>query len=227
MEVETEAKDPPRMLANMGGFVSSLLASLSFITLSEVGDKTFFIAAILAMRHSRMLVFSGAMVANTIMYILTVGLGFVFTVVPHTVTKLVSSALFAVFGIQMIREGKNTKITSMIQQIETCATNSNDEPGLRFQGLRQAVTSSTFVRAFSLTFVAEWGDRSQLATILLGASQNITGVLIGGLLGHTVCTCFAVVSGHLAARHISLPKVHILGGLVFLVFAVATLFMDD
>lgn len=91
------------------------------------------------------------------------------------------------------------------------------------QGLFGAVTSSTFVKAFSLTFTAEWGDRSQIATILLGASQNITGVVIGGLIGHTVSTGFAVVSGHFAAKYISLPKVHIVGGVVFIVFAAANL----
>ena len=39
--------------------------------MSELGDKTFFIAAILAMRHSRMLVFAGAIAALGLMTVLS------------------------------------------------------------------------------------------------------------------------------------------------------------
>ena len=38
------------------GFVHAFLASLSVIVVSEIGDKTFFIAAIMAMKHSRSIV---------------------------------------------------------------------------------------------------------------------------------------------------------------------------
>lgn len=49
------------------GFAHAFLASLSVIIVSELGDKTFFIAAIMAMRHSRLVVFSGAILALVIM----------------------------------------------------------------------------------------------------------------------------------------------------------------
>lgn len=49
------------------GFAHAFIASLSVIVVSELGDKTFFIAAIMAMRHSRLVVFSGAILALIIM----------------------------------------------------------------------------------------------------------------------------------------------------------------
>lgn len=53
------------------GFVHAFVASLSVIIVSELGDKTFFIAAIMAMRHSRITVFFGAIIALAVMTILS------------------------------------------------------------------------------------------------------------------------------------------------------------
>lgn len=53
------------------GFVHAFVASLSVIIVSELGDKTFFIAAIMAMRHSRITVFIGAISALALMTILS------------------------------------------------------------------------------------------------------------------------------------------------------------
>ena len=40
-----------------------------------------------------------------------------------------------------------------------------------------AFVSKIFIQAFTMTFLAEWGDRSQLATIVLAAREEITGVV--------------------------------------------------
>lgn len=52
-------------------FWHGLVASFSVIIVSELGDKTFFIAAILAMRHSRCAVFLGAAAALFLMTVLS------------------------------------------------------------------------------------------------------------------------------------------------------------
>jgi len=49
------------------GFIHAFLASISVIIVSELGDKTFFIAAILSMRNPRVTVFAGAMLALGLM----------------------------------------------------------------------------------------------------------------------------------------------------------------
>lgn len=53
------------------GFLHAFVASLSVILVSEIGDKTFFIAAIMAMRHPRLIVFGGAISALALMTVLS------------------------------------------------------------------------------------------------------------------------------------------------------------
>ena len=63
--------------------------------------------------------------------------------------------------------------------------------------------STIFIKSFTLTFLAEWGDRSQLTTIILGARESVSGVILGAILGHSICTGIAVVFGRLIAKQIS------------------------
>ena len=76
-------------------------------------------------------------------------------------------------------------------------------------------------------FVAEWGDRSQIATIALGSSKNPLGVTIGGLLGHAICTASACIGGRMLASSISEKQVSLWGGVVFLLFGVHSLFFEE
>lgn len=63
--------------------------------------------------------------------------------------------------------------------------------------------SRIFIQSFTLTFLAEWGDRSQLTTIILGAREDVYGVIVGGILGHSLCTGVAVLGGRMIAQKIS------------------------
>jgi putative Ca2+/H+ antiporter (TMEM165/GDT1 family) len=76
-----------------------------------------------------------------------------------------------------------------------------------------------FTQAFTLTFLAEWGDRSQIATIALASSKNPFGVIVGGLVGHAMCTGLAVLGGRTLAAKISERTVALVGGILFLLFA--------
>lgn len=49
------------------GFIHAFVAAISVIIVSELGDKTFFIAAIMAMRYNRLTVLAGAMLALGLM----------------------------------------------------------------------------------------------------------------------------------------------------------------
>lgn len=80
-------------------------------------------------------------------------------------------------------------------------------------------TMSAFWEVMTLIFIAEWGDRSMLATIALAVKSNPVGVLTGATLGHAVATIIAVTAGALASKYISEKAVHLVGGSLFLLFA--------
>lgn len=59
----------------------------------------------MSMRHSRLVVFSGAMLALGLMTILSAVLGYATTVIPRKITLYISSGLFLFFGLKMLKEG--------------------------------------------------------------------------------------------------------------------------
>ena len=79
--------------------------------------------------------------------------------------------------------------------------------------------------AFSLVFLAELGDRTQFATIVLATAPVFTlgGLLAGALAGHALVTWLAVGAGKWIGGRISERLVYRLSGALFLVFALASL----
>jgi putative Ca2+/H+ antiporter (TMEM165/GDT1 family) len=165
------------------------VAAISVINVSELGDKTFFIAAIMAMRYHRLTVLAGAMLALALMTCLSVLFGYATTVIPRVYTYYVSTALFAIFGITMLREGLKMSPDEGQEELEEVQAElkKKDEEFQRTKLLNgpgdvETGTSTTipqkkwlhfispiFVQALTLTFLAEWGDRSQLTTIVFGS----------------------------------------------------------
>lgn len=230
------------------GFVHGFLASLSVILVSELGDKTFFIAAIMAMRHPRLIVFSGAISALALMTILSAVFGLAATIIPRVYTYYISTALFAIFGLKMLKDGYSMSASDAQEELEEVQLDlkkredeldkdssqtlmQDPESGTpvrkpRSTGLAAYMTSRVLLQAFTMTFVAEWGDRSQLTTIILGAREDVYGVIVGGVLGHSLCTGLAVIGGRMIAQRISVRTVTLVGGVVFLIFALSALFMS-
>ncbi|KAI9553912.1 hypothetical protein GHT06_019182 [Daphnia sinensis] len=231
------------------GFAHAFLASLSVIIVSELGDKTFFIAAIMAMRHSRVVVFSGAILALVIMTCISVLFGWVTVIIPRVYTYWISTALFAAFGLKMLKEGYSMspnegqeefeevqsdlkkqedeeKEKETTQLLDEEAGGSSVQKALTLRQRISGYIPKVFLQALTLTFLAEWGDRSQLATIILAAREDIFGVMLGGVLGHGLCTGLAVLGGRMIAQRISVKTVTLVGGVVFLIFAVSALFFD-
>jgi len=84
-----------------------------------------------------------------------------------------------------------------------------------------------FTQSLTLTFFAEWGDRSQISTIALASHKNVFGVTLGGCLGHAMCTGLACVGGRLLATKISEKNATVGGGIVFLLFGIHAAFFES
>ncbi len=81
--------------ASTTAFVKGLVASFSAIMATEIGDKTFFIAAVLSMRNDRAAVFGGAILALIVMTVLSTLMGLVLpALMPWKYTHLIGGALF-------------------------------------------------------------------------------------------------------------------------------------
>ncbi|GMY18316.1 GDT1-like protein 5 [Fagus crenata] len=220
----------------MSSVVQGFTKSLAMTVLSEIGDKTFFAAAILAMRHPRRLVLSGCLSALIVMTILSVLVGWA---APNLISRKwshhITTLLFFGFGLWSLWDGfKDEGEAEELAEVEakldadwkpntgTTKKSNKDDDDIKKQ--KQPFLSQFFspilLKAFSITFFGEWGDKSQLATIGLAADENPFGVVLGGILGQALCTIAAVVGGKSLAAQISEKVVALSGGALFIVFGI-------
>jgi putative Ca2+/H+ antiporter (TMEM165/GDT1 family) len=211
---------------------AGLISAFSMIVVSEIGDKTFLIAAIMSMTFSKMMVFTGAISALSVMTILSTAFGVLFPrLFSKGLTTWAAAILFAVFGFKMVRDGwkmSESQLEDEYSQVQHELEEQQQEPGAicgkpdskASEG--PLIKSPLFWKVASLTFLAEWGDRSQIATIALAAAQDPLAVTIGAIAGHALCTLAAVIFGNLLARWLSIRTVTIAGGSLFVVFSVLT-----
>jgi len=213
----------PDVMALRSSMGEAFSTTLSMIVVSELGDKTFFIAALLAMRHDRRAVLLGSAGALVLMTALSVALGVALpALLPREYTHWAAVALFVYFGGKLVSEavgmfrkgeglGPSEELNEVEQSLKEGGKDDDAKVGRSFRSIA--------VQALTLTFLAEWGDRSQLSTIALAAAKDPIGVMLGGSLGHCCCTTLAVLGGKYLATNISERVVVGAGGVLFLLFA--------
>jgi len=209
------------------GIFDAFFASLSMILVSEIGDETFIIAALMAMRHPKSIVLSGALSALFVMTVLSTALG---RIVPNLIsrkhTNSAATVLYAFFGLRLLyiawRSDSKTSHKKEMEEVEEKLENGAGKT--TFRRFFTRFCTPIFLESFILTFLAEWGDRSQIATIALATHKNALGVAVGATLGHTICTSVAVIGGSMLASKISQKTVATVGGLLFLCFSLSSYF---
>jgi Ca2+/H+ antiporter, TMEM165/GDT1 family len=198
--------------------LTAFTAGLLLITVSELGDKTFFIAVILAMHHSRRLVFTGVVAALAAMTILSVVFGQAASLLPKIYIHYAEITLFIAFGIKLLYDASKMPTsacdTEVVEEAEAAVKQADSQLPKRKTPL------AILIEAFVLTFMAEWGDRTQIATIALAAGNNPIGVTIGAILGHAICAAIAVLGGKMIAGRISERQLTLIGGCLFFIFGI-------
>ena len=74
-------------------------------------------------------------------------------------------------------------------------------------------SDSVMVQVFLMIFLAEWGDRSQVSTILLAGTHPVLSVFFGGCVGYFVTSLLAVLGGSFLATKVS-PRIVTIAGSV-------------
>lgn len=200
--------------------------AFSLVFVSEIGDKTFFIAGLLAMKTSRLISFLGSMGALAVMTVISVLIGQIFHAVPNGLISdgipfddIAACLAFAFFGIKTLREALAMEEGESAMDDELAEAQETVDQS---QTIREVTKIGQIASIFALVFAAEFGDRSFLSTIALSAAQNPVSVCAGGIAAHAVATGIAVSGGSYIAKYISEKVIGIIGGTLFIVFAVTT-----
>lgn len=199
--------------------------SFSLVFLSEIGDKTFFIAGILAAKASKLISFVGSIGALAVMTFLSVAIGQIFNAVPSGFTQglpiddYAAVAAFTFFGLKTLKDAWELDGESSVMDEELADA---EEAVESTDNLLQASSGGQILSIFGLVFAAEFGDRSFLSTIALSAAQNPLSVAAGAIAAHAIATGIAVLGGAYLAQYLSEKVIGYVGGSLFLVFAITT-----
>lgn len=184
--------------------MEALFVSTGLVTLAEMGDKTQLLAFLLAARFKKPLpIIIGILIAT----VLNHGLA---GIVGVWITQVLSAdTLRWVLGLSFLGMAIWTLIPDKIDETETQITT------------QWGVLLATLVTFF----MAEMGDKTQMATIAMAAHYGTPLlVVIGTTLGMLIADVPAVFVGDKLATNIPLRWVHLTAALIFALFGLATLF---
>jgi len=176
-----------------GDALQALLVSTGLVALAEMGDKTQLLALVLAARLRKpWTICAGVLVATVANHGLAGGLGYWLAgSVPHKALMWITGVSFIVFGIWTLRP---------------------DTPS----GTPEMRRVGAFVTTVIAFFVAEMGDKTQLATLTLAAHfQTPIQVVLGTSLGMLLADVPAIWFGDRMAQRVPLKPLRIAAAMLF------------
>ena len=183
--------------------MQSIAVSTGVVALAEIGDKTQLLAFVLAARFKKPIpIIAGILIATLINHGLAGALGAWIT------SALSPEVLRWALGASFIAMAAWTLIPDKIEEDETQVVS------------RYGVFSATLITFF----LAEMGDKTQIATVALAAhfAQPLM-VVIGTTLGMLIADVPAVFIGDRIAEKIPMRLVHAIAATLFLALGIATL----
>ncbi|TLX22230.1 TMEM165/GDT1 family protein [Thermomonas fusca] len=183
--------------------MESLLVSTGVVALAEIGDKTQLLAFILAARFKKPVpIILGILVATIVNHGLAGALGAWIT------AMLTPEVLRWVLGLSFVGMAIWTLIPDKIEEEET----------------RIAGKFGVFGATLVTFFLAEMGDKTQIATVAMAAHYATPLlVVIGTTLGMLIADVPAVFVGDRLANRIPMKLVHSIAAGIFALLGVATL----
>lgn len=185
-------------LSALSQWIWAAATTFGMIFLAELGDKSQLVCMTLAARHRRWPVLIGAVAAfvvlNSLAVVFGVGLA---QWIPERVLAGVVALLFAVFGVLALRTEE--------------ADESEPERSWSHHGIVMAT--------FSMIFLAEMGDKTQLAVAGLAVTLPAVAVWAGATLALALTSALGVWVGCRLLQVMPLHRLHQLSGVLFLVLA--------
>lgn len=183
--------------------MEALLTSLGMVAIAEMGDKTQLLSFVLAARFrgQQWTIIAGIFAATLVNHLLAALLG------DWAAMKVDPNVLGWVLGLSFL----GFAVWAMIPD-------KLDDAG------QNTPTNGAFITTLILFFLAEMGDKTQLATIALGAQFASVGMVsIGTTLGMMVANVPAVLLGEKLCERIPLSKIRFIAAALFAIFGVLIL----
>ena len=175
--------------------MTAFLTSLVIVVLAEMGDKTQLLAMAFASRFRWQTVMWGVFVATAANHLFAVLVGnYLTNIIPLNYIKIAASASFIIFGLWTIR-------------------------GDTLEGEDKRFNFSPFWTVAIAFFIAEMGDKTQLATVALAAEFNtIVPVWTGTTAGMLIADAIGIGAGIVLHKNIPEKKIKWFAALVFIAF---------
>ena len=183
--------------ADAAAWLSSAGATYLLIALAEFGDKSQLVCMTLAARHRGLPVVVGAIAAFSVLNLLAVLFGAAVAAwLPEWLVTAAVALLFAWFGIAALRfeEEDDEEIS--------------EKPG-----------HGIFATTFLMIFLAEFGDKTQIAVAGMGSTANATATWAGATLALATTSLLGVYAGRRLLNKLPLHWIHRVSGVFFLLLA--------
>lgn len=203
-------------------------AATTFVLIlpAELPDKTFVATLVLASRFARGPVWIGVSLAFLVQCVIAVVAGGLLSLLPSRLVSGAAAALFAVGAAIMFHSAMASRreARANLQTLEDEEADAID----RRLGPTTAAASMSSARvaltAFSVLFIAEWGDLSQLLTAAQAArTAEPVSVLVGAWLALITVAGVAVALGGWLSRTVDLHRVRFVSGGILAVLALIAL----
>ncbi len=175
--------------------LESFAVSTGIVALAEIGDKTQLLALVLAARFRRPWpIIWGIVIATLANHFAAGAVGhWVAGLFSQTTLSWILAASFAAVAVWTLIPDK---------------LDDDEESKLKRYG--------PFVTTLIAFFLAELGDKTQIATVMLAAQyQQLTMVVAGTTLGMLIANVPVVLAGHFAADRLPMTLIHRLAALCF------------
>lgn len=179
------------------------VAAFVVIFLAELGDKTQLLTITFASKYPHIPVFFGVFLGISMVTILGVVVGTIlFNVIDVFYVKMLSGAIFIIFGIWTLWEVKKQKDEKDREKSEV--RNKN-------------VFSTTFI----MISIAEFGDKTQFMVIALTAQYSAPIlVFLGAILAFALIVGIGVILGKKISEKVSSKWIDIVSSLLFIIIGI-------